>query len=80
MDEVSKTIKKHKRKKYILKIEDTSGNEQFIKEIKKSCDTTNFAVLVFDITKKDTFISIKSWLEKCELCSNEDIILILMGE
>ena len=77
--EVFKTIKKHKGKKYILKIEDSSGNEQFINEIKNSCENANFIVFIFDITKKETFLSISKWLEKCDLSYNEDIILILIG-
>ena len=80
IDENKIMIEKN-QKTYILKIEDTSGNEKFLNEIKSHYDTTNIILIVFDLTNKESFLSVNKWINHVLSTQNKNnnIKLILIG-
>ena len=64
---------------FVLKIIDTSGNKKFIEIIKRECVNTSFVIVVFDITNKDSFLSVENWVKHCSSTGNKDINFILVG-
>ena len=64
---------------FVLKIIDTSSNEKFLKEIKSECENTYFVLAVFDVTNKDSFLSLNNWINHCRSSGNENINFIIVG-
>ncbi|XP_065660849.1 ras-related protein Rab-27B isoform X2 [Hydra vulgaris] len=70
---------KEERKVY-LEIWDTAGQERF-----RSLTTAFFRdamgfLLIFDISRKDTFVNVRSWLSQLQLHSNcDDPAMVLIG-
>eukprot|EP00826_Nyctotherus_ovalis_P037069 TRINITY_DN3355_c0_g1_i1.p2 TRINITY_DN3355_c0_g1~~TRINITY_DN3355_c0_g1_i1.p2 ORF type:complete len:191 (-),score=49.28 TRINITY_DN3355_c0_g1_i1:186-758(-) len=70
---------KHKGKDIRLQIWDTAGSETF-----KSITRTYYkgvagALLVFDMTRPETFKNVKTWLQEVHENSNSGISLMLVG-
>ena len=80
IDENKIMIEKN-QKTFVLKIEDTSGNEKFLNEIKSHYDTTNIILIVFDLTNKESFLSVNKWINHVLSTQNKNnnIKLILIG-
>ena len=78
--ESKKTIKQDNHGKYfIIKIEDTSGDEKFLNDIKKCFEEANFVLIVFDLTNKESFLSVRNWMNLVGSIDKKDIELILIG-
>ena len=80
IDENKIMIEKN-QKTFVLKIEDTSGNEKFLNEIKSHYDTTNIILIVFDLTNKESFLSVNKWINHVLSTQNKNnnIKLVLIG-
>ena len=62
-----------------IQIWDLGGNEKF-QEIRSTCyKGINGALLVYDITRKETFTHIKIWLEEVKTNCSKQINIILIG-
>ena len=64
---------------FIFKLIDTPSEERFLQFIKSEYDTTNFALIIFDITNKESFLSVNKWINHVRSSDNKDIELILIG-
>jgi small GTP-binding protein len=60
-----------------LKIIDTSGNSKFINVTRSFLQRTSGYLLVFDLSKQDSFKEINEWLQ--ELKRNQEAKIILVG-
>ena len=66
----------------LLKFEiwDTAGQEQYRSLSKMFYKEANAALMVYDITRKRTFIDLKEfWYEQIKDCSPVDIMLVIVG-
>jgi len=62
-----------------LQIWDTAGQEKFRSITRSYYRGAAGALLVFDITRRDTFEHLTSWLEDCRKYSSSDITIMLIG-
>lgn len=62
-----------------LQIWDTAGQETFRSITRSYYRGAAGALLVYDITRKDTFDHILSWLEDAKAHSNSDMSIVLVG-
>ena len=72
----------HKEKKIQLEIWDTAGQERFRSIAKSSYKGADGILLMYDITKKDTFKHIKSWIKDIQANlgdAMDKIALIVIG-
>lgn len=62
-----------------VQIWDTAGQEQFKSITRSYYKNSVCAFLVYDITNRDTFDNIVSWLKECEQNSPKTILIVLIG-
>ena len=62
-----------------LNIWDTCGNEKFRAITRQYYKDVNGLILVYDITNKNSFDSIDSWVEDIKNCAPENFVVILVG-
>ncbi|OMJ87486.1 hypothetical protein SteCoe_10821 [Stentor coeruleus] len=62
-----------------LNIWDTAGQERYQSLTKMYCRGASVAILVYDITKKDTFDHLRKWHEIVLESGNNDIIFAVVG-
>lgn len=62
-----------------LQIWDTAGQEKFRSITRSYYRGAAGALLVFDLTRRETFEHLTSWLEDCRKYSSSDITIILIG-
>merc|ERR1711963_1180040 len=62
-----------------LQIWDTAGQEKFRSITRSYYRGAAGALLVYDVTRRETFEHLQSWLEDCRRYSNKDIIIMLIG-
>merc|ERR1712063_191869 len=62
-----------------LQIWDTAGQEKFRSTTRSYYRGAAGALLVYDITRRETFEHLQSWLEDCRRYSNKDIVIMLIG-
>jgi Ras-related protein Rab-2A len=74
----SKNIK-IKDKMYKIQIWDTAGQEQFRSITRAYYKSAVCAFLVYDITKKESFYNIQSWVEECRNQCPSTTLLYLIG-
>lgn len=66
-------------KTYRLQIWDTAGQETFKSITRTYYKNSACAVLVYDISRKESFENLKSWLEECKTNSQRNIVIVLIG-
>lgn len=66
-------------KRISLQIWDTAGQEKYYAISKQYYNKADGIILVFDLTKKDTFDGMKHWLTEIECSSAKDIPIVLLG-
>ena len=64
---------------FVLKIRDISGKNEFIPTLKRECENANFVLVVFDVTNKDSFLSLNNLINHCRSSGNEKINFIIVG-
>ncbi|KAH3745289.1 rab2 protein [Pelomyxa schiedti] len=62
-----------------LQIWDTAGQEKFRSIIRSYYRGAAGALLVYDITRRDTFEHLSLWLEDCRRFSTQNIVIMLIG-
>jgi len=62
-----------------LQIWDTAGQEKFRSITRSYYRGAAGALLVYDITRRETFDHLQSWLEDCRRYSNQNIVIMLIG-
>ena len=62
-----------------LQIWDTAGQENFRSITRSYYRSAIGALLVYDITNKDSFIHVKNWLEEVKLNGNPYMEILLVG-
>ncbi|KAK5727638.1 hypothetical protein LTR17_012598 [Elasticomyces elasticus] len=62
-----------------LSLWDTAGQEQYKSITRSYFRGASGALLVFDITRRQTFNSVTSWLHDLRQIAEEDIVIILVG-
>eukprot|EP01088_Endostelium_zonatum_P001068 TRINITY_DN11348_c0_g1_i1.p1 TRINITY_DN11348_c0_g1~~TRINITY_DN11348_c0_g1_i1.p1 ORF type:complete len:196 (+),score=38.35 TRINITY_DN11348_c0_g1_i1:59-646(+) len=62
-----------------LQIWDTAGQEKFRSITRSYYRGAAGALLVYDITRKETFERLTTWLEDCKKYSNANIVIMLIG-
>jgi len=62
-----------------LQIWDTAGQEKFRSITRSYYRGTTGALLVYDITRRETFEHLTEWLEDCRKYSNPNIVIMLIG-
>ena len=77
--EIYKAITKINQKDFIIKIIDTPNNKQFLDIIKEEYENSICALIVFDITNRDSFLSLNDWINHCRSSQNQKLDLILIG-
>ena len=73
-----KTIKE-KDKIFKIQIWDTAGSEQFRSITRNYYKNTVCAVVVYDISNRESFDNVISWIEDCKLNSPKSVFIILVG-
>ena len=77
--EIYKAKSKINKKDFIIKIIDTPNNKQFLNIIKDEYKNTNYILIIFDLTNRETFLSLNEWINHCRSVQNQNIDLILIG-
>jgi len=62
-----------------LQIWDTAGQEKFRSITRSYYRGAAGALLVYDITRRETFEHLTTWLEDCRKFSNQNIVIMLIG-
>ena len=68
-----------KNKVFKIQIWDTAGHEQFRSITRTYYKNSACAVVVYDISRRETFEHIVNWIEDCKLNSPKSIFIILVG-
>ena len=63
---------------FVFEIVDTQS-EGFLQQIKDEYNKANFVLVVFDLTNRESFLSIDNWITHCHSSDNENMELILVG-
>ena len=72
-----KYILRLKNPEIILKLIDTPGQERYREIVFDSLDHSQGAVLVFNLTNRETFLNLPNWLN--EVKKNKNLAIILFG-
>ena len=64
---------------YRIQIWDTAGQETFISITRAYYKNSVCACVVYDITNRNSFQNIKSWIEDCKKQSPKSVFLVLIG-
>ena len=75
----AKTIETEDGSKIKLQIWDTAGQESFKSITRSYYRGAAVALLVYDITSKESFDCIVNWLEECKVNGNPEMVLVLVG-
>ena len=67
------------QRKFKLQLWDTAGQENFRSITRAYYKNSACAIIVYDVTEKNSFKSVKEWIVECKNYTNENIILILVG-
>ena len=60
--------------------EDYQAGQESFRSITRSYYTGSAgAILVYDITFRDSFDNLKTWLDDIEQCASEEMVIILVG-
>lgn len=66
-------------KLFNLELWDTAGSEKFRSISKGYYKNTACALIMYDITEKKSFTSVKMWIEDCKTYTNKNTDMILIG-
>ena len=64
---------------YLIQIWDTAGQENFRSVTRAYYKASAVAMVVYDITKEETFEHIQSWLKDCKDLAPKTVLLVLVG-
>jgi small GTP-binding protein len=64
---------------YLIQIWDTAGQEHFRSVTRAYYKASAVAMVVYDITKKESFEHIQTWLKDCQELTPKSVIMVLVG-
>ena len=64
---------------YTIQVWNTAGQEKFRAITKAYYKNTVCALIVYDISSRDSFNNITSWIEDCKIYSPKTILMVLVG-
>ena len=64
---------------YKIQIWDTAGQEQFRSVTRTYYKNSVCAIVVYDISRRETFENVIKWIEDCKHYSSKSILIILVG-
>ena len=64
---------------YRIQIWDTAGQETFRSITRAYYKNSVCAFLVYDVTNRESFFNIQSWMEECKVQSPKSITMVLIG-
>ena len=79
LDYKHKEITLKSGKKIGLRIFDTAGQERFRAISYNFIKNANGIILIYDISNKETFLSVKGWIESIQNIADEKISIVLCG-
>ena len=62
-----------------IQLWDTAGQERFHSIVKGYFSNSTCAIVVYDITQKQSFDSVKDWIDECKNYTNKNIVMVLVG-
>ena len=68
-----------KDKLFKIQIWDTAGHEQFRSITRTYYKNSACAIVVYDISRRETFENVISWIEDCKLNSPKSVFIFLVG-
>jgi Ras-related protein Rab-6A len=63
----------------ILNLWDTAGQERFKSLIPSYIKDSAVAIVCYDVTSRDSFVSVEKWVEDAKAIRENDVLLILVG-
>lgn len=63
----------------ILNLWDTAGQERFKSLIPSYIKDSAVAIVCYDVTSKESFISVDKWIEDAKAIREDNVLLILVG-
>ena len=63
----------------ILNLWDTAGQERFKSLIPSYIKDSAVAIVCYDVTCRDSFLSVEKWVEDAKAIRENDVLLILVG-
>ena len=63
----------------ILNLWDTAGQERFKSLIPSYIKDSAVAIVVYDVTSRDSFVAVEKWIEDAKALRDDDVLLILAG-
>ena len=66
-------------KTIILNLWDTAGQERFKSLIPSYIKDSAVAIVVYDITSKQSFQSVNKWIEDAKNLRDDEVMLVLVG-
>jgi len=63
----------------ILNLWDTAGQERFKSLIPSYIKDSAVAIVCYDVTNKESFLSVDKWIEDAKAIREDDVLLILVG-
>ena len=64
---------------YQIQIWDTAGQEQFRSITRAYYKNSICALVVYDISRRDSFESVKQWIEDCKNYMPKNVVMVLVG-
>ena len=68
-----------RNKTYRIQIWDTAGQENFKSITKSYYKNSACSIIVYDITSRDSFNHVKSWIEDCKNTCPKTVFMVLVG-
>ncbi|CAD8159541.1 unnamed protein product [Paramecium pentaurelia] len=62
-----------------LQIWDTAGQETFKSITRQYYRSAAGAILVYDITKRESFDNVREWIKECQTHGTQDMVIVLVG-
>ena len=62
-----------------LQIWDTAGEEKFMSVTKQFYTDSHGAMIVYDLTKKDTFLKLDKWIKDVKEKALQDVVIMIVG-
>ena len=63
----------------VLNLWDTAGQERFKSLIPSYIKDSAVAIVCYDVTSRESFISVEKWIEDAKALREDDVLLILAG-
>ena len=62
-----------------LQIWDTAGEEKFMSVTKQYYNDSNGAMIIYDLTKRDTFQKVSQWIKDVKEIAPKDVVIMVVG-